>query len=78
MNEKRIILVGSAPQAVAAVKARTAEMAFIPLSMAIKAGGNDTSIPDMVIEQVGGLTVKGAICILLKWPLHINLLNNYI
>ncbi len=64
--------------AVAAVKARTAEMAFIPLSMAIKAGGNDTSIPDMVIEKVGGLTVKGAICILLKWLLHINLLNNYI
>lgn len=58
MNEKRIILVGSAPQAVAAVKARTAEMAFIPLSMAIKAGGSYTSIPDMVIEQVGGLTAK--------------------
>lgn len=58
MTGKKIILVGSAPQAVAAVKARTAEMAFIPLSMAIKAEGSYISIPGMTIEQVGGLTAK--------------------
>lgn len=56
--EKTIILVGNAPQAVVATKGNAADMAFIPLSLAIEAGGSYTPISGMVIDQVGGLTGK--------------------
>lgn len=58
MAEKRIILVGNAPQAVVAAKGSAAEIAFIPLSMAIKAGSNYTPLSGMTVDQVGGLTIR--------------------
>ncbi len=58
LEGKRIIFLGSAPQAVLAVRHGAAAAAFIPHSMAIKAKGSCLIIPGAVIDQVGGLPLK--------------------
>jgi len=58
LAEKRIIFVGNAPQAVLAVRGGTVQIAFLPLSMVIKAGGSYRELSGMNIDQVGGLTPK--------------------
>ncbi len=58
LESKKIIFVGSAPQAVLAVRHGALDAAFIPRSMAIKAGGSYINIARGVIDQVGGLAVE--------------------
>ncbi|MBA7546828.1 hypothetical protein ES705_39227 [subsurface metagenome] len=48
---------GNAPQAVLAVLHGALDAAFIPRSMAIKAGGSYIKIDRVVIDQVGGLAI---------------------
>jgi molybdate transport system substrate-binding protein len=60
LAEKRIIFVGNAPQAVLAARGGTVQIAFLPLSMAIKAGGSYITLSGMNIDQVGGLTPKAS------------------
>jgi molybdate transport system substrate-binding protein len=55
LERKKIIFVGNAPQAVLAVRHGALDAAFIPRSMAIKAGGSYINIERAVIDQVGGL-----------------------
>ncbi|MQY77361.1 MAG: molybdate ABC transporter substrate-binding protein [Spirochaeta sp.] len=57
IESKKIIFVGNAPQAVLAVRNGALDAAFIPRSMAIKAGGSYINIDRAVIDQVGGLAV---------------------
>jgi len=57
LERRKIIFVGSAPQAVLAVRHGALDAAFIPRSMAIKAGGSCINIERAVIDQVGGLAV---------------------
>lgn len=57
-SENRLLFVGNAPQAIMAVKNGAAMAGFIPQSMAIKSGGTAATVPEMVIDQVGGL-LKG-------------------
>ncbi len=58
MAEERVIFVGNAPQAVMTVRNGAAGAGFIPQSMAIKCGGTATAVPDMTIDQVGGLLTQ--------------------
>lgn len=58
IERKKIIFVGNAPQAVLAVRHGALDAAFIPRSMAIKAGGSYINIARAVIDQVGGLAVE--------------------
>ncbi|MGC9489940.1 MAG: molybdate ABC transporter substrate-binding protein [Thermovirgaceae bacterium] len=60
LAENRIIFVGNAPQAVLAAKGGIVQIAFLPLSMAIKAGGSYKELSGMNIDQVGGLTPKAS------------------
>ena len=55
LERKKIIFMGSAPQAVVAVRHGALDAACIPRSMAIKAGGSYINIARAVIDQVGGL-----------------------